>query len=227
MAPAKLKYSVLLPTYNERENLPLIIWLLEKAFREKYVVLLSPNGFVGVTRAQLLCLYLSVFLLISSLEYEIVIVEDNSPDGTLQVALDLQKIYGKDRIVILPRKGKLGLGSAYRDGLKMATGDYVFLMDADLSHHVRLQYRYRIGYAADTHICCVYVCVFYVLNSPSSSQSSSGTTPNSQPLFGLVPGLTLLLRLLLLSRMQASGNFDIVTGTRYIPGGGVRFFMLI
>lgn len=76
-------------------------------------------------------------LLCSSLEYEIVIVEDNSPDGTLQVAVDLQKIYGKDRIVILPRKGKLGLGSAYRDGLKMATGTYVFLMDADLSHHVR------------------------------------------------------------------------------------------
>lgn len=38
MAPGKLKYSVLLPTYNERENLPLIIWLLEKAFREKYAL---------------------------------------------------------------------------------------------------------------------------------------------------------------------------------------------
>lgn len=35
MAPPK--YSVLLPTYNERENLPLIVWLLEKAFREKCV----------------------------------------------------------------------------------------------------------------------------------------------------------------------------------------------
>jgi dolichol-phosphate mannosyltransferase len=70
------------------------------------------------------------------LNYEIVIVEDNSPDGTLQVAIELQKIYGKDHIVILPRKGKLGLGSAYRDGLKKATGDFVFLMDADLSHHV-------------------------------------------------------------------------------------------
>lgn len=64
------------------------------------------------------------------------IVEDNSPDGTLQVARDLQQIYGKDQIVILPREGKLGLGSAYRDGLKHATGDFVFLMDADLSHHV-------------------------------------------------------------------------------------------
>lgn len=73
----------------------------------------------------------------SNLAYEIVIVEDNSPDGTLQVARELQALYGKEHIVILPRKGKLGLGSAYRDGLKLATGDFVFLMDADLSHHVR------------------------------------------------------------------------------------------
>ena len=72
----------------------------------------------------------------SNLKYEIVIIEDNSPDGTLQVARDLQQIYGKDAVVILPRAGKLGLGSAYRDGLKQATGDFVFLMDADLSHHV-------------------------------------------------------------------------------------------
>lgn len=64
-------------------------------------------------------------------------MEDNSPDGTLEVARQLQKIYGKEHIVILPREGKLGLGSAYRDGLKLATGDFVFLMDADLSHHVR------------------------------------------------------------------------------------------
>uniref|UniRef100_A0AAV1UB50 Dolichol-phosphate mannosyltransferase subunit 1 n=1 Tax=Peronospora matthiolae TaxID=2874970 RepID=A0AAV1UB50_9STRA len=99
------KYSVLLPTYNERENLPLIIWLLDKTFTE------------------------------NNLKYEIVVIEDNSPDGTLQVARDLQQIYGKDVIVILPRAGKLGLGSAYRDGLKQATGNFVFLMDADLSHH--------------------------------------------------------------------------------------------
>lgn len=49
----------------------------------------------------------------SKIEYEIVIVEDNSPDGTLQVAQSIQKIFGKDKIVILSRSGKLGLGSAY------------------------------------------------------------------------------------------------------------------
>ncbi|TMW64478.1 hypothetical protein Poli38472_011358 [Pythium oligandrum] len=131
----KHKYSVLLPTYNERENLPLIVWLLDKSFSE------------------------------NSLEYEIVIVEDSSPDGTLQVAQELQKIYGKDHIVILPRQGKLGLGSAYRDGLKLATGDFVILMDADLSHH-----------------------------------------PKFIPEF---------------IKVQATKNYDIVTGTRYIGDGGV------
>lgn len=71
----------------------------------------------------------------SSLQYEVIIVEDNSPDGTLQVANKLQEIFGKDKIVILSRPGKMGLGSAYIDGLKLCTGDYVFLMDADMSHH--------------------------------------------------------------------------------------------
>lgn len=49
----------------------------------------------------------------SKLEYEIVIVEDNSPDGTLRVAQAIQKIYGETKVVILSRSGKLGLGSAY------------------------------------------------------------------------------------------------------------------
>ena len=37
--------------------------------------------------------------------------------------------------MILSRAGKLGLGTAYRDGLKKASGDFIFLMDADFSHH--------------------------------------------------------------------------------------------
>ena len=39
------------------------------------------------------------------------------------------------RILLRPRPGKLGLGTAYVHGLKHASGDYVLLMDADLSHH--------------------------------------------------------------------------------------------
>lgn len=98
-------YSVILPTYNERRNLPLIISMLNKSFED------------------------------NQLEYEIVIVEDNSPDGTLEVAKELKKVYGDSRIVILSRPGKMGLGSAYMDGLKICTGDFIFLMDADMSHH--------------------------------------------------------------------------------------------
>ena len=101
----------------------------------------------------------------SELDYEIVIVEDNSPDGTLEVAKKLQSEYGRDHIVILARKGKLGLGSAYTDGLKKTTGNFVILMDADMSHH-----------------------------------------PKFIPQF---------------IQKQAETNADIVSGTRYVAGGGV------
>ena len=67
---------------------------------------------------------------------EIVIVDDNSPDGTQDVIRDMQRVYGKDKIILHGRPGKLGLGSAYIDGLSKCTGDYIILMDADLSHHV-------------------------------------------------------------------------------------------
>ena len=66
---------------------------------------------------------------------EIVIVDDNSPDGTQDVIRELQKVY-INKIVLHPRPGKMGLGSAYIDGLSKCTGDYIILMDADLSHHV-------------------------------------------------------------------------------------------
>lgn len=64
-------------------------------------------------------------------------IDDGSPDGTLQVAQELQKLYGEDRIILKPRAGKLGLGSAYIHGLKYARGDFIIIMDADMSHHVR------------------------------------------------------------------------------------------
>ena len=61
-------------------------------------------------------------------------MDDGSPDGTLQVAQQLQKFYGS-RIVLKPRAGKLGLGTAYVHGLKYASGSFVIIMDADFSHH--------------------------------------------------------------------------------------------
>ncbi len=100
-------YSVILPTYNEVENLPVMIYLLDIHFT------------------------------LNKLNYEVIIVEDNSPDGTLDAARKLEKFYGTKKIKILQRAGKLGLGSAYMDGIKKCSGEYVFLMDADLSHHPR------------------------------------------------------------------------------------------
>ncbi|XP_039750349.1 dolichol-phosphate mannosyltransferase subunit 1 [Pararge aegeria] len=99
------KYSILLPTYNERENLPIIIWLLIK------------------------------YLDTSGYDYEVIVIDDGSPDGTLEVAKQLQKLYGSNKIVLQPREKKLGLGTAYIHGMKHATGNFIIIMDADLSHH--------------------------------------------------------------------------------------------
>ncbi|KAJ9621264.1 dolichol-P-mannose synthesis [Taxawa tesnikishii (nom. ined.)] len=101
----KNKYSVLLPTYNERRNLPIITWLLNKTFSE------------------------------NNLDWELIIVDDGSPDGTQEVAKQLISAYTPQRIKLHPRAGKLGLGTAYVHGLQFATGNFVIIMDADFSHH--------------------------------------------------------------------------------------------
>lgn len=67
-----------------------------------------------------------------------IVIDDGSPDGTLEVAKDLQSIYGEDKIILRPRKSKLGLGTAYIHGIKHATGDFIIIIDADLSHHVSI-----------------------------------------------------------------------------------------
>jgi len=48
----------------------------------------------------------------------------------------LQKFYSEKKLKLLKRPGKLGLGTAYIDGAKYSNGDFIFLMDADFSHHV-------------------------------------------------------------------------------------------
>jgi len=94
---------VVIPTYNEAENLPTLI-------------------------GELLALGLPGL--------EILIVDDNSPDGTGQVADDLaQRPSG--RMHVLHRAGKLGLGTAYVTGFRYALKqgiDYIVQMDADFSH---------------------------------------------------------------------------------------------
>lgn len=66
---------------------------------------------------------------------ELLFVDDNSPDGTGRIADELAA--GNERISVLHRAGKLGLGSAYREGFKVALqrgADYLIEMDADFSH---------------------------------------------------------------------------------------------
>ena len=72
----------------------------------------------------------------SNLPITILIVDDASPDGTAKAAEDLSERYGN--ISVLRRLGKLGIGSAYKDGFKRALEigcDIVVEMDADLSHN--------------------------------------------------------------------------------------------
>lgn len=97
-----MKSLVIIPTYNEIDNIKRII----------ESVLPQDNSI------------------------EILIVDDNSPDGTGKVVLDIMK--ETDRLHLIERKGKLGLGTAYVEGFKFAIQnrfDYVIEMDADFSHN--------------------------------------------------------------------------------------------
>lgn len=102
-----MKICIVVPTYNECENL----WMLVPEIE----AVLSMN----------------------SLEGYIVIVDDDSPDGTGELAEQLAKEYSN--IIVLHRQGKLGIGSAYREAFQMVLKgldvDAVFEMDADLSHN--------------------------------------------------------------------------------------------
>jgi len=69
--------------------------------------------------------------------FDLLIVDDGSPDGTANVVKSLQKDT-PDRIHLLERKGKLGLGTAYIEGFKIALSkgyEFIFEMDADFSHN--------------------------------------------------------------------------------------------
>ncbi|KAJ9151049.1 Glycosyltransferase family 2 protein [Coniochaeta hoffmannii] len=110
MAPEKKSnggedlYSVILPTFNERQNLPIITWLLNRTFTE------------------------------NNINWELIIVDDGSPDGTQTVAKQLEKAYSP-HVHLKTRTGKLGLGTAYVHGLQFAKGNFIIIMDADFSHH--------------------------------------------------------------------------------------------
>lgn len=98
-----VKSLVIIPTYNESENIENII---------RKVFSLSVN-------------------------FDMLIIEDNSPDGTAAIVKSLMTEFS-DRLHILERSEKLGLGTAYIAGFKWAMAnnyDYIFEMDADFSHN--------------------------------------------------------------------------------------------
>ena len=67
----------------------------------------------------------------------VIVVDDNSPDGTGDIAEKLADQYGRDRLTVVHRAGKEGLGRAYVDGMSRALAagaEFVVQMDSDLSH---------------------------------------------------------------------------------------------
>ncbi|TXC78897.1 polyprenol monophosphomannose synthase [Luteibaculum oceani] len=77
--------------------------------------------------------------------FHILIVDDNSPDGTQDIVRELQKEF-PDRLFLHPRAGKMGLGTAYIEGFKIGLDngyEYIFEMDADFSHNPKDLIRLR------------------------------------------------------------------------------------
>ena len=101
-----MKAIVVMPTYNEAQNLPEIV---------RQILSLDVEGL------------------------QVLIVDDNSPDGTGEIADQLAVEY-LGRVEVIHREGKMGLGSAYLTGFARALergADFVFEMDADFSHSPR------------------------------------------------------------------------------------------
>ena len=96
--------TVVLPTYNEAANLPVVV-----------------DALFGLSLTGL----------------RMVVVDDNSSDGTGSVAEELAARHGRDRVSVVHRPSKQGLGRAYVDGMSRAVrsgAEYVVQMDSDLSH---------------------------------------------------------------------------------------------
>lgn len=127
---------VIVPTYNERENIERLVTMI----------------------------------LDLPVEVAVIIVDDNSPDGTGEIA-DQLVAANPGRVFAIHRAGKLGLGTAYRAGMKRAFelhAKRIMTMDADFSHHPRY-----------------------------------------------IPDM-----------VAASADYDLVIGSRYVPGGGTPDFPL-
>lgn len=134
---AKSDSVIIIPTYNEKEN-------IEKMIRT---------------------------LLALEHQFDVLVVDDGSPDGTASIVKSLMQEF-PERVFIIERSGKLGLGTAYITGFKWALQqgyEYIFEMDADFSHNpddVPLLYEAcaRDGY--DLSIGSRYVTGVNVVNWP-------------------------------------------------------------
>lgn len=105
-----MKHLVIIPTYNEKENVKAII-----------------EAVLGIS------------------DFDVLIVDDGSPDGTADIVKSLQETY-TDQLHLIQRSGKLGLGTAYIRGFKfgLESGyDYMYEMDADFSHNPKDLIRLR------------------------------------------------------------------------------------
>ena len=97
-----MKTSIILPTYNEKDN---IVELINAIF---------------------------AILASDSLDFEIVLVDDNSPDGTAEAVR--QNFDGNGRVKLFVRTQERGLATAIRYGLEHSDGDILVFMDTDFNH---------------------------------------------------------------------------------------------
>lgn len=129
---------VIIPTYNEKENIEAIIT----------AVMSLP------------------------IEFNVLVIDDGSPDGTADIVKSLMAGPYKGRVFIVERQGKLGLGTAYIAGFKWAIehkAEYIFEMDADFSHNpqdLMKLYDACANGGADVSIGSRYVSGVNVVNWP-------------------------------------------------------------
>ena len=102
VAAAKYDVSLITPTYNEKEN----------------IALLADEIFAAVSGD-------------ADIDLELIIVDDNSPDGT---GAEAEKLKDRYPVQVIHRSGKFGLGSAVMEGFSLSKRQFLGVIDADLSH---------------------------------------------------------------------------------------------
>ena len=129
---------VIIPTYNEKENIEAIITAVMEL----------------------------------PLDFNVLIIDDGSPDGTAAIVKKLMNGAFKDRLFLVERSGKLGLGTAYLCGFAWAIehkANYIFEMDADFSHNPKdllKLYSACANEGADLAIGSRYITGVNVVNWP-------------------------------------------------------------